>query len=90
MFDVYIHSLVYILSQLIRFARASSQFNGFNIRNKFELLNFLSKGTVIINYVKHFLSFRSHSELMSKYYVRLKTLLQESLSEPKPAPVVFD
>ena len=37
----------------------------------------LSNGTVIINYVKHFLSF---SELMSKYNVGLITFLQD-LSE---------
>ena len=47
---------VYI-SQLIHFARASSHVSDFNNRNIFFLLNFLSKGTVIINYLKHFLSF---------------------------------
>ena len=31
-------------SQLIRFARASSQVSEFNNRNQFQLLNFLSKG----------------------------------------------
>ena len=44
---------VYI-SQLIRFARASSHVADFNTRNKF--LNFLNKAVNIINFAKHFLN----------------------------------
>ena len=47
---------VYISQSATHFARASSQVSDFNARNKFYLLNFLSKGTVII-YVKHYLRF---------------------------------
>ena len=50
------------------------------IQIKFELLNFLSKGTVIINNVlKHFLNFIA----VILNYVGLQTLLQEGLSEPE-------
>ena len=47
---------VYI-SQLIRFARASSHVDDFNNRNKFLMPNFLSKDIGIINFVKHFPNF---------------------------------
>ena len=42
------------LSQLIRFARASSHVADFNTRNK--LLHFLNKAVNIINFAKHFLN----------------------------------
>ena len=45
---------VYI-SQLIRFARASSSVADFNTRNK--LRNFLNKAISIINFAKHFQNF---------------------------------
>ena len=55
-------------------------------QTKTETANFFSKGTVIINYVKHFLVkaklYRHHSELISKYNVGLKPSLQEGWSEP--------
>ena len=46
---------VYI-SQLFRFARASSNVAVFNTRNKFLLRNFLNKAISIINFAKHFLN----------------------------------
>ena len=47
---------VYI-SQLIRFARASSHVTDFNNRNKFYMPNFLGKVIGIINSAKHFPNF---------------------------------
>ena len=47
---------VYI-SQLIRFARASSYVADFNTRNKLLTLNFLNKAIGIINFAKHFQNF---------------------------------
>ena len=47
---------VYI-SQLIRFARASSNLNDFNYRNKPLLPNFLGRAIVILNFVRRFRNF---------------------------------
>ena len=47
---------VYI-SQLIRFARASSYLNDFNYRNKPLLPNFLGRAIVILNFVRRFRNF---------------------------------
>ena len=47
---------VYI-SQLIRFARASSFVADFNTRNKLLLRNFLNTAIGIMNFAKHFLNF---------------------------------
>ena len=47
---------VYI-SQLIRFARASSYITDINTRNKLLTENFLNKAIVIINFAKPFLNF---------------------------------
>ena len=47
---------VYI-SQLIRFARASSNLNDFNYRNKDLLPNFLGRAIVILNFVRRFRNF---------------------------------
>ena len=47
---------VYI-SQLIRFARASSNLNDFNYRNKPLLPNFLGRAIVILNLVRRFRNF---------------------------------
>ena len=44
---------VYI-SQFIRFARASSNLNDFNYRNKALLPNFLGRAIVILNFVRRF------------------------------------
>ena len=47
---------VYI-SQLIRFARASSNLNDFNYRNKALLPNFLGRAIVILNFARRFRNF---------------------------------
>ena len=47
---------VYI-SQLIRFARASSNLNDFNYRKKPLLPNFLGRAIVILNFVRRFRKF---------------------------------
>ena len=65
---------VYI-SQLIRFARASSHVNDFNNRNKFLTVKLLNIG--IINSAKHYTNFIRHFELLKNYHVSLKKLLQE-------------
>ena len=73
---------VYI-SQLIRFARASSYVAGFNIRNKLLTQKLLKQG-----YRYHFLCktfskfYRRYYDLISKFKVGLKSLLRQELSEP--------
>ena len=65
---------VYI-SQLIRFARASSNLNDFNYRNK---------ALTAKTFRKAFSKFyRRHSALLEKYSVSLKTLPQQGISEPE-------
>ena len=74
---------VYI-SQLIRIARASSNPNDFNYRNKALTAKLLRHG---YRYFKHRQAFskfyRRHSALVEKYSVSLKTLLQQGISEPE-------
>ena len=66
---------VYI-SQLIRFARASSNLNDFNYRNQTLTAKLLRKGYRYFKLRKAFSKFyRRHSELVQKYSVSLKTLL---------------
>ena len=70
---------VYI-SQLITFARASSNLNDFNYRNKALTAKLLS----YFKLRKAFLKFyRRHSALLEKYSVSLQTLLQQGISEPE-------
>ena len=64
---------VYI-SQLIRFARASSNLNDFNYRNKALTAKLLRQG------YRYFKLYRRHSALLEKYSVSLKTLLQQGIS----------
>ena len=72
---------VYI-SQLIRFARASSNLNDFNYRNKALTAKFLRQGYRYFKLRKAFSKFyRRHSALLEKYSVNLKTLLQQGISE---------
>ena len=72
---------VYI-SQLIRFARASSNLNDFNYRNKAHTAKFLRQGYRYFKFRKAFSKFyRRHSALLEKYSVSLKTLLQQGRSE---------
>ena len=74
---------VYI-SQLIRFARASSNLNVFNYRNKALTAKLLRQGYRYFKLRKVFSKFyRRHSALFEKYSVSLKTLLQQGISEPE-------
>ena len=66
---------VYI-SQLIRFARASSNLSDFNYRSKALTGKLLRQGYRFFKLRKVFLNFyRRHSALVEKYSVSLKTLL---------------
>ena len=77
------HIGVYI-SQLIRFARASSNLNDFNYRNKALTAKLLRQGYRYFKLRKAFSKFyRRHSALLEKYSVSLKTLLQHGISEPE-------
>ena len=72
------------ISQLIRFARASSNLNDFNYRNKALTAKLLRQGYRYFKLRKAFLKFnRRHSALLEKYSVSLKTLLQQGRSEPE-------
>ena len=73
---------VYI-SQLIRFARASSNVSDFNCRNKALTAKLLKQGYRYHKLRKTFSKFyHRHSELVEKY-VCLRKLLQQSISEPE-------
>ena len=74
---------VYI-SQLIRFARASSNLNDFNYCNKAVTAKRLRQRYRYFKLRKAFSKFyRRHSALLEKYSVNLKTLLQQGISEPE-------
>ena len=74
---------VYI-SQLIRFARASSNLNDFNYRNKTLTAKLLRQGYRYFKLRKAFSKFYSrHGALLEIYSVSLKTLLQQGISEPE-------
>ena len=74
---------VYI-SQLIRFARVCNHVTDFNARNKCLTAKLLHQGYRYHKLRKTFSKFyRRHYELISKYNVGLKTLLNEALSEPE-------
>ena len=71
---------VYI-SQLIRFARASSNVIDFNCRNKALTAKLLKQGYRYHKLCKGFSKFyRRHSELVKKYNVSLRKLLQQGIS----------
>ena len=71
---------VYI-SQLIRFARVCSNVDGFNNRHLF--LQLLKQGYRYHKIRKAFSKFyHRHSELIAKYNIGLKILLQQGISEP--------
>ena len=73
---------VYI-SQLIRFARVCSNFDDFNNRNLFLTAKLLKQGYRYHKIGKAFSKFYNrHSELIVKYNIGLKTLLQQGISEP--------
>ena len=74
---------VYI-SQLIRIARASSNFSDFNYRNKALTAKLLRQVYRYFKLRKAFSKFyRRHGALVEKYSVSLKTLLQQGISEPE-------
>ena len=73
---------VYI-SQLIRFARASSCVADFNTRNKLLTQKLLKQGYHYHKLRKSFSKFyRRYYDLISKFQVGLKSLLRQGLSEP--------
>ena len=68
----------------IRFARASSNLSDFNYRNKALTAKRLRQGYRYFKFRKALPKFyRRHSALVEKYSVRLKTLLQQGISEPE-------
>ena len=72
---------VYI-SQLIRFARASSNLNDINYRNKALPAKLFKQGYRYFKLRKAFSKlYRRHSALLEKYSASLKTLLQQGISE---------
>ena len=74
---------VYI-SQLIRFARASSNITDFNIRNKWLTQKLLKQGYQYHKLRKTFSKFyRRYYDLISKFQVGLKSLLRHGLLEPE-------
>ena len=74
---------VYI-SQLIHFARASSNVADFNIRNKLLIHKLLKQGYRYCKLHKIFSKFyRRYYDLISKFQVGLKSLLRQGLSEPE-------
>ena len=73
---------VYI-SQLIRFARASSYDADFSTRNKLLTQKLLKQGYQYHKLGKTFSKFyRRYYDLISKFQVGLKSLLRQGLSEP--------
>ena len=73
---------VYI-SQLIRFARVCSNVDDFNNINLFLTAKLLKQGYGYHKIRKAFSKFyHRHSELIVKYNIGLKTLLQQGISEP--------
>ena len=73
---------VYI-SQLIRFARVCSYVDDFNNRNLFLTAKLLKHGYRYHTIRKAFSKiYHRHSELIVKYNIGLKTLLQQGISEP--------
>ena len=73
---------VYI-SQLIRIARVCSNVDDFNNRTLFLTAKLLKQGYRYHKIGKAFSKFyHRHSELIVKHKIRLKTLLQQGISEP--------
>ena len=73
---------VYIF-QLIRFARVCSNVDDFNNRNLFLTVKLLKQGYRYHKIRKAFSKlYHRHSELIVKYNIGFKTLLQQGISEP--------
>ena len=74
---------VYI-SQLVRFASASSHVADFNTHTKLLTQKLLKQGHVYHKLRKHVSKFyRRYYDLISKFQAGLKSLLRQGLSEPK-------
>ena len=72
------------ISHLIRFARASSNVSDFDYRNKALTAKLLRQGYRYHKLRKTFSKFYClHSGLVEKYYVSLRKLLQQEISEPE-------
>ena len=70
-------------SQLFRFARVCSNVEDFNNRNLFSTAKLLKQGYRYHKIRKALSKFyHRHSELIVKYNIGLKTLLQQGISEP--------
>ena len=71
---------MYFISQLIRFARVCSNVNNFNNRNLFLTAKLLKQGYRYHKIRKAFSKFyHRNSELIVKYNIELKTLLQQCI-----------
>ena len=78
------HPMVFIFLNLFNFARVYSHVDDFNTRNKVSTANLLRQGYRYHKVRKAFSKFyRRHFDIVSKYNVRLKTLLLQGLSEPE-------
>ena len=78
-----LHPMESIISQLIRFARASSYVADFNTRNKLLTQKLFKQGYRYHKLRKTFSKFsRRYYELISKFQVGLKSLLRQGLWEP--------
>ena len=72
------------ISQLLRFARASSRVTDFDNRNKFLTAKLLKQGYRYHKHHKVFSKFyRTHFILIEKYHVSLKKLLQHGICYPE-------
>ena len=72
------------ISQLTRFARASSHVTDFNNRNKFLTVKPLKQGYRYHKFRKAFSKFyRRHFELIEKYHVSLKKLKKQDICNPE-------
>ena len=73
-----------VVSQLIRFARASSHVADFNSRNKLLTQKLHKQGYRYHKIRKTFSKFyRQYYDLISKFQIGLKSLLRQGLSEPE-------
>ena len=74
----------FFISQLIRFARASSYVTDFNTDNKLLTQKLVKQGYRYHKLCKTFSKFyRRYYDLISKFQVGLKSLLRQGLSEPE-------
>ena len=73
--------MVYIYLNLFALARASSHVNEFNNRNRFLTAKLLKQGYRYHKLRRAFSKFyRRHFELIEKYHVSLKKLMQQGIS----------